>query len=180
MKEWRGIGIDGITLSINISPYQLDDPEFASKVRMVLNETGLQASCIELEITEQAALGGVQRLKRLNDLKAMGLRLAMDDFGMGHSSLMYLKELKIDTIKLDGALIHEVLSNSRCTEIISSIVQLGRSMGMLIIAEFVDSREQQAELERLGCLCYQGYLYSPPLESTALEVYYFNHRDDVI
>ena len=177
MQMWREAGMQDVSLSINLSPYQLDDPELASKVGTILKETGITPSCIEIEITEQVALGGLKRLSRLNELKRMGLRLAMDDFGMGHSSLMYLKELSLDTIKLDGALIHEVLTNPKCTEIISSIVQLGTAMGMVIIAEFVDSPEQQAALERLGCVHYQGYLYSPPLLPDDLPAYYFSHKN---
>jgi len=177
MKQWREEGIDDISLSINLSPYQLDDPHLPLKVAAVLDETGLAPSCIEIEITEQVSLGGLERIARLNELKNMGLRVAMDDFGMGHSSLMYLKELNLDTIKLDGELIHEVLTNPRCTEIISSIVQLAAAMDILIIAEFVNNHEQQKALERLGCRHYQGYLYSPPLEPDDLFKYYVSLKN---
>lgn len=177
MKTWKKAGMKDLTLSINLSPHQLDDQSMPSKVRSILNDTNISPASIEIEITEQAALGGLKRLKRLDELKSMGLRLAMDDFGMGHSSLMYLKELSLDTIKLDGALIHEVLVNEKCKEIISSIVQLGKSMNISIIAEYVDSEPQQKELLRLGCMVYQGYLYSPPLKPDELLLYYFKLAD---
>lgn len=172
MSEWRKSGISDISLSINLSPYQLDDPSLPAKIREILDDTGIHPSLLEIEITEQVALGGFRRLARLNEIKEMGIRLAMDDFGMGHSSLMYLKELNLDTIKLDGALIHEVLTNERCREIISSITRLGKSMNMTVIAEYVDTMSQQRELLRLGCHIYQGYLYSPPLTPEELLLYY--------
>jgi len=176
MKEWNDRGMKNITLSINISPYQLDDEMIVSQVKAILDETGISPSRLELEITEQTALGGINRVSRLHKFKETGIKIAMDDFGMGHSSLMYLKELNLDTIKLDGALIQEVLTNPKCTEIIGSIVHLGTSMGINVIAEFVDSREQQRKLEDLGCLLYQGYLYSPPLTPDRLEKFYNLHN----
>lgn len=93
----------------------------------------------------------------------MGVKLAMDDFGMGHSSLIYLKEYKFDTVKLDGSLVREMLNNNNCFDIIPSIVYLSESMGFSIIAEYVENEAQQKALHKLGCTQYQGYLYSPAL-----------------
>ncbi|HPJ34215.1 MAG TPA: EAL domain-containing protein [Spirochaetota bacterium] len=172
MNIWNRAGLKNFSMSINLSPYQLDDPSLISKVKSILDTTGVKPSSLEIEITEQAALGGLERLGRLNELKGLGIKLAMDDFGMGHSSLMYLKELSLDTIKLDGALVHEVLTNEKCGEIISSIIQLGRSMNINVIAEYVDTEPQQRELVRLGCHLFQGFLYSPPLQPDELRAYY--------
>ncbi len=87
----------------------------------------------------------------------------MDDFGMGHSSLMYLKEYDFDTIKLDGALVKEIMSKSSCSNIISSIISLGKSLNYSVIAEYVEKEEQKHILHELGCDSYQGYLFSVPL-----------------
>lgn len=165
-------GVSGLSMSINITPAQLDDEGLPPQIAAILSEAGIPPRYIELEITEQAALGGLHRLNLLHELKGMGLRLAMDDFGMGHSSLMYLKELNLDTIKLDGSLVREILSNDKCREIISSIVQLGRSMGMEIIAEYVEHPLQQSALHSLGCYNYQGFLYSRSLTSDDFISYY--------
>gem|GEM_PF-5630795 len=111
---------------------------------------------MELEITEQVALGGTDRMNILNELKQMGLRLAMDDFGMGHSSLIYLKEFHLDTIKLDGSLVRELNTNYKCGEIIVSIVRLSRSMGIRVIAEYVETEAQQKNLVGIGLFELSG------------------------
>jgi lactose/cellobiose-specific phosphotransferase system IIC component len=172
LRKWQAQGLDGISLSINITPLQLDDPTLPQQIKSVLQDAGITPGQIELEITEQAALGGLNRLKLLNELKEMGLRLAMDDFGMGHSSLMYLKEFNLDTIKLDGSLVREVLSNDKCSEIINSIVTLCRSIGIGVIAEYVETQAQQTALLSLGCCDFQGFLFSPSLPPDDLMEFY--------
>lgn len=171
-KEWCDAGMDSVSLSINLTPRQLDHEKLPAEVARVLREYRLSPGLIELEITEQTALGGMQRLDRLHELKAMGLKLAIDDFGMGHSSLMYLKDLNLDTIKLDGSLVKGVLNNERCSEIIRSVIQLGDSIGIRIVAEYVETEAQQQALLAMGCHHYQGYLYSPPLPPEQFWQYY--------
>ncbi len=101
----------------------------------------------------------------------MGIKISMDDFGMGHSSLMYLKQYNFDTIKLDGSLVREIMTNSHCSDIISSIVFLSQSMRFSVIAEYVETEEQRNALLGLGCRCYQGYLFSPTLPFEQLVAY---------
>ncbi len=172
LSHWDSRGMKEPTLSINLSPLQLDNESLPEQILAILKDSGIPPSRLEIEITEQTALGGLKRLNKLHELKKTGIRLAMDDFGMGHSSLMYLKELNLDTIKLDGALIREVLTNNRCQEIVSSIVRLGSSFNFDIIAEYVDTPQQRIQLMALGCMNYQGYLFSPPLDPEELEKYY--------
>ena len=105
----------------------------------------------------------------------MGLKIAMDDFGMGHSSLIYLKEYNFDIVKLDGSLIREIVTNSHCCDIISSIVYLSESMRFSTVAEYVETLEQRNMLLKLGCRCYQGYLYSPALPFDKLIEYLKAH-----
>jgi len=163
LRKWQQHGMTDLTLSINLTPSQLDRQALPEEIRAILKEFGLHPNQVELEITEQTALGGPKRLQRLHLLKEMGFRLVIDDFGMGHSSLMYLKELHINTVKLDGSLVSALLTNDKCCDIISSIVQLGHSMGFEIIAEYVETEAQRQALSDLGCMIYQGYLYSPAL-----------------
>jgi EAL domain-containing protein (putative c-di-GMP-specific phosphodiesterase class I) len=99
----------------------------------------------------------------LKGLQAMGVHLEMDDFGMGYSSMLYIRRFHFDAIKLDGSLTREVLLDKNCRDIIMSVVQLGRALGMRIIAEYVETMDQKTMLEELGCDAFQGYLYSPAL-----------------
>ena len=96
----------------------------------------------------------------------MGVKLEMDDFGMGYSSMLYIRRFHVDAIKLDGSPTKEVLQDNHCSDIIASVAQLARALEMRVIAEFVETREQQVLLDRLGCDVFQGYLYSPPLTTS--------------
>lgn len=162
LKGFRDSGAD-IDISINITPSQLDNPSFAKDVMELVNRYGLKPEMIDIEITEQTALGGLERLNTIQELKKMGLHVAIDDFGMGHGSLTYLKDLNLDVIKIDGSLVKEIETNSSCRDIISTITGLGRSMNIRIIAEYVENEKQRDLLKNMGCTCYQGYLYSPAL-----------------
>ncbi len=170
LKVMRAAGLD-IVISVNITPVQLDWPEFAPRLEKMLNQSGLPPDKVEIEITEQVALGGLDRLKQIHRLRSIGVRMAMDDFGMGHSSLMYLKEFDLNTIKLDGGLVREVLTNQNCREIINSIVHLSRSMNLQTVAEFVETEQQRDALQELGCNLYQGYYYSRSLPLDRLVEY---------
>ena len=104
----------------------------------------------------------------LRKIKALGFTFALDDFSMGHTSLQYLQHNQFDMVKLDGNLVRSILSNERTKEIINSIVYLSKSLGFNVIAEFVETDEQKKALENIGCLLYQGYLYSPAVDCEAL------------
>lgn len=96
-------------------------------------------------------------------LRAAGHKLLIDDFGMGHTSLLYLNSHTFDIVKLDGSLVRDLLVNETNQTIVRSIVELTNKLGMSVIAEFVETEEQKVVLEKLGCLCYQGHLYSKPV-----------------
>lgn len=118
-----------------------------------------------IEITEQDILLQTDLVKRkLNGFKESGHKLLIDDFGMGHTSLLYLQSEYFDVVKLDGSLTRPLLENETNQKIVRSIIELGGELGVNVIAEYVENDEQQKLLEKLGCYCYQGYLYAPPLE----------------
>lgn len=159
------MGFRNITVSINISVVQLENDYFVSNLEKVIKKYKILQDKLEVEVTEQVALKGSKDVRdRIVAMKKLGVRLAMDDFGMGHSSLMYLKEYEFDTIKLDGSLVREILYNKNCKDIIQSIVSLGKSLNYSVIAEYVEEEEQRDVLCELGCYRYQGYLYSKPLD----------------
>ena len=117
-----------------------------------------------MELTEQTALSGTKAMMDLLfGLRKFGAKLILDDFGMVHSSMLYLQNNEFDIVKLDGSLVRELLTNARCTQIISSIVYLSNSLGFSMIAEFVETETQRDKLLEIGCTIYQGYLYSPAL-----------------
>ena len=137
-----------------------------------LKEKNVPASQLWLEITEQDVLTKSSTvIEKLNYLKSQGHVMMIDDFGMGHTSLMYLQTSYFNVVKLDGSLTRDILDNERNSDIIGSIVYLGQSLDFKIIAEYVETREQRDELERLGCNAFQGYLYSKPLKLEDLLVW---------
>jgi lactose/cellobiose-specific phosphotransferase system IIC component len=168
-----------LDMSINISANQLNNDSFITELADSLTVYALPANCITIEITERLALGSSQKTyERLLAIKEMGIKLAMDDFGMGHSSLLYLKELSLDKVKIDGSLVRELLTNSSCSSIIASITALGQTMGYEVVAEYVETQEQQELLQALGCDAYQGYLYSPALPIAELKQFLVDERSE--
>jgi len=163
LKAMNEADVD-VILSINVSASQLEEDIFVESVDRIIHKHGIDPKKLQIEITEGVALSNNERiLRQVKAIKNLGVGLAMDDFGMGHSSLRYLKEYDFDTIKLDGSLIREIAPNQNCRDIVSSIVSLGKSLKYTVIAEYVDSPEQKAILNDLGCGLYQGHLFSPAL-----------------
>jgi EAL domain-containing protein (putative c-di-GMP-specific phosphodiesterase class I) len=157
-------GLTDIVMSVNIISEQLESNSFIPFLSRIMNVYNIKKQTLQIEITERLALENRKDiLEKILSLKELGIKLAIDDFGMGHSSLMYLKEYDFDTVKIDGSLIKEILSNSNCSSIVSSIIRLGSSLNFSVLAEYVETEEQRNCLHELGCDNYQGYLYSPAI-----------------
>ncbi len=172
LKRLETLSSKKLTMSVNISGVQLENKELLQELDEILARYHLSPCQLEIEMTEQIALTSSQAITdRIQELKNRGVKLAMDDFGMGRSSLLYLKEYDFDTVKLDGSLVREILDNQNCREIISSIVYLSSSLGFSVLAEFVEYEAQASILEEIGCTRYQGYLYSKPLPPEELHQY---------
>ncbi|GAB4056710.1 EAL domain-containing protein [Uliginosibacterium sediminicola] len=166
LASWQAAGITKVSMAVNVSPLQLSDPQLLVNVRENLGRYGLHPGDLELEITESRSVSNDEQSNRsLSALNELGVSLAMDDFGMGYSSLLYMRRFRIDTIKLDGSLTREVESNSSCCDIISQVAQLCQTMNVRVVAEYVETESQRALLQKLGCTEFQGYLYSPPLRA---------------
>lgn len=154
----------GLCVSINYSASQMSDPGLVGRVAAILAGHDLGRTRLGIEITEQSFLSSSESIsERLTALKELGAAVILDDFGMGHSSLVYLQKNHFDEVKLDGSLVRGLVQNRRSGDIIASIVYLSRSLGFNVLAEFVDSEEQRRILHELGCDCYQGYYYSPAI-----------------
>ena len=160
---WGDAVADDLVMSVNVSPRQLQTPDFDRMVLRVLAEEGLKPRLLELEITESSSLApALQAVEALQRLRDAGIRIALDDFGMGHTSLRYLRELPLDTLKIDRSLTFSSQGNLN-EHVIRSIVALSRTLGLTPVVEGIEQPEQLPRFVDLGCARFQGYLFSRPL-----------------
>ncbi len=169
LKVWDAQGLSGVRMAINVSLVQFRDPQFLPRVRATLAETGISPDRIELEITESVAMMEADTvIAILDELKQMGIQIAIDDFGTGFSSLSYLHRLPIDRLKIDRAFVRDLHSQQGSgASIAQTVIRLGQSLGLSIIAEGIETEEQAQLLMDLGCPLAQGFLYSKPVDSKA-------------
>lgn len=153
-----------VTLSFNLSPLHLTEADLPRQVAQILEETGLTAARLQLELTEGALLGDLrQGHAMLSELKAMGVRLALDDFGTGHSGLRELQALPFDVIKVDNGFVRAMASDAGARKIVAAIIGLGESLGLPVVAEGIEEELDVDFLARLGCEMGQGWLLGRPL-----------------
>jgi EAL domain-containing protein (putative c-di-GMP-specific phosphodiesterase class I) len=165
LREWRRNGLTGFHMSVNLSPHQLAQPHFIHFVHDTIVEYGLEPSDLELEITEGAALQNLEwTLSVLDQLRTLGVRIAVDDFGTGQSSLVYLKRLPLTTLKIDREFLRDVQRDAGDAAIFASIVQLGHSLGLYVIAEGIETEDDRRLVEAHKCDGMQGYLLSKPMD----------------
>ena len=156
-------------LSVNVTVTTLYDKRFVGFVKKMADRYQLKPGNICIEITEETELVTTEETGALiKEIRSFGYTFALDDFSMGHTSLQYLQHNQFDLVKLDGNLVRSILTNDRTKEIINSIVYLSKSLDFKVLAEFVETNEQKEALEQIGCLLYQGYLYSPAIDKDAL------------
>jgi EAL domain-containing protein (putative c-di-GMP-specific phosphodiesterase class I) len=156
-----------LTLSINISPWQLRDPWLAQKIIKVLTETGFPANRLEIEITESALFDNLALAQSIvGSLKNQGVHLALDDFGTGYSSLAHLRALPFDRIKIDRSFVTSINENAESAAIVNAITRLGDSLNLPITAEGIEDAAIEERLRALGCSKGQGWLYGRPLSAT--------------
>lgn len=159
-----------VPVSVNISAVQFREDNFFDMIRRGLQDSGLPAYLLELEITEGVLADNVVKAREtLEALKCMGVRLAIDDFGTGYSSLSYLKQLPIDVLKIDQSFVRDMLDDHSDAAIIEAIVRMGQALGLELIAEGVENQEQAISLMALGCWLMQGYHYCRPVPFLQLQ-----------
>jgi diguanylate cyclase (GGDEF)-like protein/PAS domain S-box-containing protein len=162
-QRWQGIGRP-IPVSVNVSPLQFQHSEFYCWLDDVLNETGLDAGLLELELTERMVMsGGDSTTGLLQRIRQRGVRLSLDDFGTGYCSLSYLKHFPIDALKIDRVFVRDITSDPDTATITGAIIAMARSLHKEVIAEGVETPEQGAFLRDAGCSQLQGYLYGAPI-----------------
>jgi EAL domain-containing protein (putative c-di-GMP-specific phosphodiesterase class I) len=163
-RSWQNAGLPPMPIAVNVSAVEFRDQGFAERLRNVLSQTGLEARCLELELTEGVLMEDAETMVSvLQELKMMGVLLAVDDFGTGYSSLSYLRQFPIDVLKIDQSFVHQITADPDDSTIVSAIISMGKSLRHLVVAEGIETREQRAYLQTQHCAEGQGYLFSPPL-----------------
>ncbi len=170
MQSWIDKGYDPMPVSVNLSGRQLENGDIAAQVAHVLAESGLKPEYLELEITESIIMKRPEEvISILHQLKAMGVKLSIDDFGTGYSSLNYLRKFPIDLLKIDKAFIRDVATNKEDRLIVKGIIALAKSLNLEVLAEGVETIEQQTFLRDEGCDYIQGYYIGKPMKSSDFE-----------
>jgi diguanylate cyclase (GGDEF)-like protein len=170
---WQSMSPRPVQLSVNVSPLQLTHPSWVDIVARTLRESRLSPSCLELEITESTLLKNAKtNLATFNELRALGVHFGIDDFGTGYSSLSYLQRFPIDTLKIDQSFVRGMFPSQpgvvSSMPIVQTIVNLGRNMGMRVVAEGVETEQQKAALVAMECYGFQGYLMGRPMAAAEL------------
>ncbi|KKX58292.1 putative bifunctional diguanylate cyclase/phosphodiesterase [Pseudomonas putida] len=163
-KALTAAGLGNLQVAINLSPKQFSDPDLVTSIANILKEEALPSRLLELELTEGLLLEATEDTHlQLDQLKRLGLTLAMDDFGTGYSSLSYLKKFPIDIIKIDRSFIHEIPDNQDDMEITSAVIAMAHNLKLKVVAEGIETAEQLAFLRRHRCDVGQGYLFDKPI-----------------
>jgi diguanylate cyclase (GGDEF)-like protein/PAS domain S-box-containing protein len=177
-KHWLDAGYQNLTLSVNLSPRQIQRGDISSMVFRILAETNFPALSLELELTESALMEGENvAIDVLNRLRTIGVRLALDDFGTGYSSLAHLKRLPIDVLKIDKSFVDDIPFHQDDMEIAATIISMGHILGFKVVAEGVETLEQLTFLHEKGCDMYQGYFKSKPLPPEEFEQLLINDKE---
>ncbi|WP_220250456.1 putative bifunctional diguanylate cyclase/phosphodiesterase [Billgrantia montanilacus] len=169
--EWQMQGFPPLSMAVNLSARQFLDEHLLGDIKTTLEETGMAPELLELEITESMMMLDMPRTVRiLKDLKRMGVRIAIDDFGTGYSSLSKLKDFPLDTIKIDGSFIQDLVNSAEDRSLTEAIIELGKSLGLTVVAEGVESIEQADYLRVHSCDQFQGFYINMPMPATEFEM----------
>jgi EAL domain-containing protein (putative c-di-GMP-specific phosphodiesterase class I) len=167
MREWQKNSGNShpVTISVNLSGKQLSDPQITTQIGQILKETELDPQFLKLEITETVFMENVESTSTtFSQLRALDVALSIDDFGTGYSSLSYLHHFPINILKIDRSFVSRMINGGESMAIIKTIVSLAKSLGMMVVAEGVESEQQKLLLQGLRCESGQGYFFSKPLD----------------
>ncbi|WIF93983.1 putative bifunctional diguanylate cyclase/phosphodiesterase [Caminicella sporogenes] len=171
IKRWESLGLNIVPIAVNISVKQLENKKFGDMVKKIIKRYKIDTKYIEFEITESVSTGDINIIqKNINKLKEIGIKISMDDFGTGYSSLEMLLNLHVDKIKIDKVFI-ERIGKERDEKIIMTIIQMARALGMKVVAEGVETKQQLDFLRNLNCELGQGYFWSKPMNSSDFKKY---------
>jgi EAL domain-containing protein (putative c-di-GMP-specific phosphodiesterase class I) len=166
----RDARLSQLKLSVNVSPMQLQQPDFVPQVLAALQRSGVHNRLLTLELTENMLLEDMEAaVNKMRALQAAGVRLSLDDFGTGYSSLSYLRQMPLSELKIDRAFVAEITRDVQASSITRNLLALGHDLGIDVIAEGIEHREQHALLRAQGCRLFQGYLFGAPMALQAFE-----------
>ena len=166
-RAWQEAGLPPLPIAVNVSAVEFSDNGFVAGVRAILSETGLESRYLELELTESVLMEDAESMAAvLQELKAMGVHLAVDDFGTRYSSLSYLRRFPFDALKIDQSFVNQISSDPDESAMVSAIINMGKSLKHIVIAEGIETQQQRAYLRAHSCAEGQGFLFSPPLPAT--------------
>ena len=169
---WQQLGLPSLYIAVNVSGRELQQDSFVAGVRAVLRDTGLDPRRLEIEITESLLMENLEEsIAKLQELRALGVKVAIDDFGTGYSSMNYLHRLPIDRLKIDRSFIQNITQNGADPVVARAIIALGHALGLSIVAEGVETEAQSAFLREQLCPIVQGFLYSRPLTVAQFETH---------
>ena len=173
LASWAGrLETRQLCIAVNVSARQFRHPQFVDSVMRVINESAISADRLKLELTESLLAHDMDvTIAKMGLLKAAGVTLAIDDFGIGYSALSYLKHLPLDQLKIDRSFVKDILRDPNDAAIARTIIGLARSLGLGVVAEGVETVAQRELLSQFGCDCYQGYLFCKALAIDDLEVF---------
>ncbi|MFF2446026.1 EAL domain-containing protein [Neobacillus sp. NPDC058068] len=169
IKSWNDNGYNDIHVAINISPKQFQHPNLVQFIQSMIKKYDIQASSLGIEITEGAMNDTKETIPILKKVKELGISISVDDFGTGYSSLNYIKQFPIDVLKIDQSFIRDILLDEKDAAITSTIIHLGKSLGLEVIAEGVENQKQVEFLSNAECYKIQGFYYSKPLHGDEIE-----------
>jgi diguanylate cyclase (GGDEF)-like protein len=168
-KQWQEEGFSPLPIAVNVSPIQLGRQDFAERVKQILSETGLAPEWLHIEVTETAVMSNFEEGRlQLHALANLGIQISIDDFGTGHSSLSYLHCLPIKALKIDRSFVQRMVDSQESKAIVRAIVAMAQSLELDVIAEGVETEEQLRAVAAAGCGKAQGYLFSKPLDPSAV------------
>lgn len=172
IKIWSEMGYDDIQVAINISPKQFQQPNLVQMIKSTLEKYRINPNSLGIEITERTMQDKKETTPILNKLKQLGVIILIDDFGTGYSSLNYIKQFPIDVLKIDQSFIRDILTDDKDAAITTTIIHLGKSLGLEVIAEGVETKEQVEFLTQTECTTLQGYYYSKPVSAIEVEKHF--------
>ncbi|WP_414581395.1 EAL domain-containing protein [Scytonema sp. PCC 10023] len=176
-KLWQNAGFTELRVAVNLSAHQLIQPDFSEKIMKILLVNDVLPNCLELELTENIIMQDVNSaISTMKEVHTFGVRIAIDDFGAGYSALMYLKQLPIDTLKIDRYFIQDIANDSQKAAITTALIDMGRNLTIQTVAEGVETEQELDFLRGYKCDAMQGFLFSRPLSAAEFENILFANK----
>ncbi|MBP6986465.1 MAG: EAL domain-containing protein [Alphaproteobacteria bacterium] len=168
-KKWQALGHENLRVAINVATAQLLKEGFVQLVQQTLVESDLKPECLEIEITENVLFSNDSIMKTINDLKSLGIQIALDDFGSGNSCLSFLKKIDVDRVKIDRSFIQNIYLDRSDEVIIQAIIDMAKSLNFEVLAEGVETQNQMDFIQSKGCQSVQGYLFGKPMMASEID-----------